>query len=99
AKAPLLFLLFDKARKLLLEAREPAATVEQLLMAAGPGRMRLRVDVEMQDVALLAPRRAGGEFRAVGHLDRDRMVVRVGILLHDLAPLRRLRQRGAMELH
>ena len=43
--------------------------------AAGPGRMRLRVDVEMQHVALLAPGGAGGELGAVGHLDRDGVIV------------------------
>ena len=43
----------QKTLEFLLEARHPAATVEHLLLAAGPGRMRLRVDVEMQRVARL----------------------------------------------
>ena len=44
-------LFLEEAFELLLEARQPAAAVEKLLLAAGPGRMRLRVDVEMQRIA------------------------------------------------
>src|SRR5215831_18122889 len=62
-------LLLEEARILLLEAREPAAAVDQLLLAAGPSRVRFRIDVEMQRIARLAPGRAGGEFGAVGHHD------------------------------
>src|SRR5262249_61730550 len=54
-------LLEAEAGELLLEAREPAAAVDQLLGAAGPGRVRLGVDVEVQRIARLAPGRAGGE--------------------------------------
>src|SRR5947199_7980461 len=57
---PALFLL-EKARKLLLETRQPAAAIEQLLLAAGPGRMRLRIDVEVHRVARFAPGGPGGE--------------------------------------
>src|SRR5712672_1229315 len=81
-----LFLLFgllvvglEKAGELLLEARHAAAAIDQMLLAAGPGRVRLRVDVEMHDIAILAPGRAGGEFAAVGHDDLDGVVVRVDI--------------------
>ena len=42
------YFLRPRPAKLLLEARQPAAAVEQLLLAAGPGRVRLRVDVEAQ---------------------------------------------------
>jgi len=44
---------FEKARKLLLEPRDAAAAVEHLLGAAGPGRVRFGVDVEVQLVAFL----------------------------------------------
>src|ERR1044072_6721512 len=75
-------LLLAEPAELLLEAREAPAAVHQVLLAAGPGRVRLRVDVEMQRVALLAPGGAGGEFRAVGHLDRDGVVVGMDIGFH-----------------
>src|SRR5262249_4843559 len=81
-----LLLLQAEPRELLLEPRQAAATVHQLLLTAGPGRMRLRVDVEMQHVALLAPGGAGGEFAAVGHLDRHGVVVRMRMGLHRRCP-------------
>src|SRR5688572_4182938 len=48
--------------ELVLEARKTAAAVEQLLTAAGPGGMGLRVDVEVQRVALGAVGGARGVF-------------------------------------
>src|SRR5450631_24846 len=78
----LLVVGLQEARELLLEARQAAAAVDQMLLAAGPGRVRLRIDVEMHDIALLAPGGAGGEFAAIGHHDLDGMVVRMDILLH-----------------
>ena len=66
----------------LLEARQPAAAVEQLLGAAGPGRVRLRIDVEMQHVAALAPGGAGLELGAVGHDDLDGVIIGVNVGLH-----------------
>src|SRR5215472_15609619 len=68
--------------KLLLEPREPPAAVHQLLLTASPGRMRLRVDVEVQGVAFLAPGAAGGEFGAVGHHHLDGVIVRVQVGIH-----------------
>src|SRR5262249_48958835 len=70
------------AGKLLLEPREPPAAVHQLLLTASPGRMRLRVDVEVQGVAFLAPGAAGGEFAAVGHHHLDGVIVRVQVGFH-----------------
>src|SRR5450759_3492278 len=78
----LLFVGLEKARELLLEARHAAAAVEQMLLAAGPGRMGLRIDVEMHDIALLAPSGTGGEFAAIGHHNLDGVVVGVDIGLH-----------------
>ena len=60
-------LFLQEAREFLLESRQSAAAVDQMLLAAGPGRVRLRIDVEMQRIARLAPGRARGEFGAVGH--------------------------------
>src|SRR5947207_128497 len=64
-------LLPPQPAELLLEARQAPAAVEQMLLAAGPGRMRFRVDVEAQRVARLAPGGAGGEFGPVSHDDLD----------------------------
>src|SRR5215472_2608657 len=75
-------LLLQEARELLLETRQPAAAVDQMLLAAGPGRVRLRVDVEVHGVAGLAPGRPGGELGAVGHHHLDGVVVRMGLVFH-----------------
>ena len=45
-----------------------------------------RVDVEVQRVAFLAPGRAGLVLGAVGHLDRDQVIIGVGAGLHDDVP-------------
>src|SRR3954451_21600950 len=51
----------------LVEARDLTAGIEQLLVAAGPCWVHLRVDVEVQGVPFLAPGRTGLELGAVGH--------------------------------
>src|SRR5256885_11616928 len=75
-------LFLAQSAELLLEARETSATVEQVLLAAGPGRMRLRVDVEAQRVARLAPGRTGDELGSVGHDDLDGVIIRVNVGFH-----------------
>src|SRR5215468_913412 len=70
------------ARELLLEPREPPAAIHQLLLTAGPGRMRLGVDVEVHGVAFLAPGAAGGEFSTVGHHHLDGVIVRMQVEFH-----------------
>ncbi|CDX25229.1 hypothetical protein MPLB_640044 [Mesorhizobium sp. ORS 3324] len=70
----------------LLELRQAAAAVEQGLLAAGPGRVRGRVDVEVHRVAFLAPGRAGQVLGAIGHDDLDGVVVGMDIGLHCLIP-------------
>src|ERR1700716_1768415 len=77
--------LLEKPRKLLLEARHAAAAVEHLLGAAGPGRVRLGVDVEVQLVAFLAPGGTGQILRTVGHHDRNRMIIRVNLGFHGIS--------------
>jgi len=72
----------EEARELLVEARQTAAAVEQVLLAAGPGRVRFRVDIEMQRIARLAPGGPGGEFGAVGHDHFDGVVVGMGVGFH-----------------
>src|SRR4051794_37712355 len=70
----------------LVEARNLTALVEELRLAAGPGRMDGRIDVELQRVAFLAPGGAGFEHGAVGHLHLDQVIIGVNILLHLAIP-------------
>jgi hypothetical protein len=81
-KAAGLLLVEAEPGEFLLEARQPATAVEQLLVTAGPGRVRLRIDVEVHHVTLLAPGGAGGELGTVGHLHGDGMVIGMGVGLH-----------------
>src|SRR5207245_11415116 len=48
-------LLLEETLELLLEAGDAAAAIHQLLGAAGPGRVRFGVDIEVQLVAGLTP--------------------------------------------
>jgi hypothetical protein len=75
-------LFLEKARVLLLKSRQPSAAVEQMLLAAGPGRVRFRIDIQMQRIPRLAPGRPRGEFGAIRHDDFDEMVVRMGVGFH-----------------
>src|SRR6185312_13665078 len=72
--------------KLLVEARQPPATVHQLLLAAGPGRVGGGVDVQGH----LLARGAVGGARPVGgavvQLNFDKVIIRVDTLLHDAKP-------------
>ena len=65
-----------------VEARQAAAAVEQLLAAAGPGRMGQRVDVKVQRVTVAAEGRARGEGGAVRHHHLDEVIVGMGVGLH-----------------
>ena len=47
--------LFLEEAELLIEAADAAATVNQVLVAAGPGRMSGGIDVQLKGVAFLAP--------------------------------------------
>src|SRR4051812_13112857 len=78
------FLAEGEAAETLVEARDLAARIEQLAVAAGPGRMDLGVDVELQRVAFLAVGRTGLEGGAVGHLHRDLVIIGVEVALHRL---------------
>ncbi len=78
-----------------VEARQASAAVEQLRRTAGPGRMGLRIDVEVHDVALLALGRAGEILRPIGHDHFDHVVVRMYVLFHLLRSLGLLFTRNA----
>src|ERR1700688_3719287 len=75
-------LAFKEARELLVEARQATAAVEQVLLAAGPGGVRFRIDVEMEPIARLAPGGPGGELGAVGHDHFDGVVVGMSVGFH-----------------
>src|SRR6185295_13971824 len=96
--------LLEEARKLLLEARHAAAAVEQLLRAAGPGRMRPGVDIKVQLVAFLAPGGAGLVLGPVGHYDRNHMIIRVNFGFHGIsfgapAPISNVGRYGIWRLY
>jgi len=61
---------------------EELVALLELARAAGPCRMNFGIDIEVQRVAFLAPGRAGLEFGAVGHLDRDHVIIRVDFAFH-----------------
>jgi len=68
-------LALHETGELLVEAREAAAAVHQLLLAAGPGRMGAGVDVEGD---LLARRAIGGArlvSGAVVQLNFDKVII------------------------
>src|SRR5262249_14958934 len=64
-----LLLRFPEPGETLLKLGQAAATIDELLGAAGPRRMRLGIDVEVHRVARITPGRAGEELGAVGHDD------------------------------
>src|SRR5882762_8185374 len=92
-----LFLEAD-SRKLLLEPRQPPAAVEKLLLAAGPGRVRLGIDIEAQRVAFLAPGGAGGEFRTVSHHHLNGVIVRMQVRFHGAHPARLARAYRSIKI-
>src|SRR3979409_61683 len=75
-------ILFEKARKLLLEPGDATAAIEHLLGAAGPGRVRFGVDIEVQLVARLAPGGARLVLGTIGHYDRNHMIIRMNFGFH-----------------
>src|SRR3984893_19179788 len=78
-------IFLEEARELLLEPRHAAAAIEQLLGAAGPGRVRLGVDIEVQLVAGLAPGRARLVLGAIGHDDGNCMIIVVNFGFHRIS--------------
>src|SRR5262249_53127092 len=82
----LLVFRLQESREFLLETRDAAATINNLLLPACPRGMRFGVDVQVQHVTLLAPRGARGEFASVSHHHLDGVVVGMGILLHRFKP-------------
>src|SRR5689334_22875009 len=74
-----------KTAEALVEAGDLAAFLH-LASTADPGRVDLRIDVEVQRIAFLAPRRTGLELGAVGHLDVDHVIIGVSTGLHVIFP-------------
>src|SRR4029077_4511471 len=78
-------LLDAEAGELLVELGDLAAAVDDPVLA-GPRRVRLRIDVEPQRVALLAVAGPRLELGPVGHDDVDLVILRMDARLHDAAP-------------
>lgn len=51
-------------------------------MAAGPRRVRIGIDVELERVAFLAPGGTGLKGRTVRHLDSNHMIIGMDVSLH-----------------
>src|SRR5271157_897432 len=79
---PLLLPADAKAGEAAVEARQAAAAIEQLGRAPGPGRVGVRIDVEIERRALFAIGRTGHELDAVRHDDLDHVIVGVDIGFH-----------------
>src|SRR3546814_4912879 len=79
ASALRLFAAEREPAEALVEARDLPARIDEALVAAGPCRMRRRIDVERHRVALFAPGGTRLEQRAVGHLHLDQMIVGVRV--------------------
>src|SRR5262249_21324230 len=68
--------------ELLVESRQAAATVDEVLLPARPGGMRGRIDVERQLGIGLAKGGARPVGRAIVQHNVDEMIVRMDALLH-----------------
>src|SRR5579864_2980863 len=83
-------LLFQpNALETLVEAGELATGFVEALLATGPSRVGLRINLKMERIAGLAIGRARLVARAIRHHDGDLMVIRVDAVLH-----RALRKSG-----
>src|SRR6185437_15786436 len=71
----------SQAAEPLVEFRDLTARVDDPLLA-GPGRVRLRINIQPQRVPFLAHAGTGLELRAVGHHDGDLVVLGVDTGFH-----------------
>ncbi len=81
-------LLAGEAAELGVEAGDATAAIQQMLVATGPGRVGLGVDVEVQGGPFLPVGRAGLIAGAISHDHVDEVVVGMGVLFH-LGSIRR----------
>jgi hypothetical protein len=81
---PLLLCLLGEAQasKLVGEARQAPAAIQQLLCAAGPCWMRIWINIKIEGITLLAESGARNVMRTIGHYDLDEVVVGMRILFH-----------------
>ena len=77
----LVLLARANAGKALVELRDLAARVDNALHA-GPGRVRLRINIQADGIARLAVAGTGLELGPVGHDDIDLMISGMDIGLH-----------------
>src|SRR5205823_10973947 len=78
APGPLLHVILES----LVEAAETPSAIDQLLLSAGPGRVRGGIDIEGELSARLPPRGAGLVARAVVQGDGDEVIIGVDALFH-----------------
>src|SRR5208337_2631964 len=76
--------LLQETFELLLELADAAAAVHDLLVAARPGGVGLRIDIEVQLLAWLAIAGIGLELRTVRHHNGDLVIIGMNILFHRL---------------
>ena len=72
-------LLAGEGAELGVEARDAAATVQQLLVAAGPGRVRLRIDIQVQGCDFLPVGGARAVGGAIDHHHIDEVVAKIDL--------------------
>src|SRR3546814_14501520 len=72
----------DLSAKTFVETGHLTTSIQQTLIAAGPGRMRGGINIQCHRVAFLAPGGASLERRAIGHLDRDEVIIGMRVLFH-----------------
>src|SRR3546814_12926517 len=71
-----------ESAKTFVETGHLTTSIQQTLIAAGPGRMRGRINIQCHRVAFLSPGGASLERRAIGPLDRDGVKTGMGLLLY-----------------
>src|SRR3546814_13725689 len=76
-----------ESAKTFVETGHLTTSIQQTLIAAGPGRMRGGINIQCHRVAFLAPGGASLERRAIGHLDRDEVIIGMRVLFHMSAPV------------
>src|SRR3546814_19030230 len=76
-----------ESAKTFVETGHLTTSIQQTLIAAGPGRMRGGINIQCHRVAFLAPGGASLERRAIGHLDRDDVIIGKRVLFHVSAPV------------
>jgi hypothetical protein len=73
--------------KLAFELGYTSASIQHVLVAAGPCRVGGGVDIEVHGVPLFAPSGAGMILGTIGHDDFDGVVIGMNVRLHGMLPV------------